>query len=109
MSNIKDTVMKRVHIVRMARPFVSTSVLSLVILFVALVGIGREVWVARVFENVPSWSDVTVLVTFFASAFVSTSFVVQSLVILAGAGTLLLARESAQMIRVLIERTYRRA
>lgn len=109
MSTIKDKVMNRVRTVSLARPFVSTGVLSLVILFVALVGIGREVWVARVFENVPTWTDADVLITFFVSAFVSTSFVVQSLVIVAGAGAILLARESAQLMRTLIERTYRRA
>ena len=101
--------MNRVRFVQAVRPFFSVGVLSLVILFVALAGIGREVWVARVFENIPSWTDANAFITFFVSAFVSTSFVVQSLTILAGAGTILLARESAKMISTLIEQSYRKA
>ena len=52
-SNIESVVMRRVHAAHLLRPLVSGGAIALTIFVFALWGIGREVWVARVFENAP--------------------------------------------------------
>ncbi len=49
---------------------------------IALWGIGQQVWVARVLENMPPLQDVPAFLSFATSAFVSTDLIVQMLSIL---------------------------
>lgn len=54
--------------------------------------IGREVWVAKVFENMPSFANVLAVLNFMGSAFVNTEVVVQMFSILALGALVWLAR-----------------
>ena len=60
----------------------STTVFSVAVFVVALWGIGREVWVGRVFQNMPSLTDFTAVMHFYLAAFMDTRFVVQVLTLL---------------------------
>jgi len=92
-SSIEQTVMRRVRTIHRLRPLISFGALASVVTVVALYGIGREVWVVRVFENSPQ--DMVGRFLYFVYAFEHTRFVVQSLVVLTLASTLYLARLAA--------------
>jgi len=96
-SHIEDAVMLRVRTVHAVRPLLSGAMLALVLVVLSLYGIGREVWVAMVFQNVPHQSAMAAL-HFFVAAFANTRIVVQSLIVVAFAATLYLARETARLI-----------
>ncbi|MES2225397.1 MAG: hypothetical protein V4480_01130 [Patescibacteria group bacterium] len=91
-SRIKRNVMRRVHAVHTMRLAASIT-LPLLVLVASLYGIGREVWVARVFANMPSLADVSAVISFFASAFASTHLAVQLLILLSIAATFWVLRE----------------
>lgn len=81
-SSISRTVMRRVRIMHATRTF--APVFGAGVLFMlAAWEIGREVWVAKVFENMPSFADVPAVLNFVGNAFVHTEAVVQILFILA--------------------------
>ncbi len=80
-SRIQAMVMRRVHIIYVLELFSTTTVLSFCILLMALWGIGREVWVARVFRNMPSITNVTAVTHFYLAAFLDTRFIVQVLTV----------------------------
>lgn len=93
-SSISRTVMRRVRIMHAMRVF--TPILMTSILFMLAVWeIGREVWVAKVFENMPSYADMPAVLSFLAGAFINTEFVVQVLTIVALAALVWLARSFA--------------
>lgn len=96
MTNIEKSVMRRVHTIHALRPFVSGGALSAVVAVLTLYGIGREVWVARVFENAPHAASA--LPQFYLSAFTNTDVVVQALSLLALVSVMYLARETAKLI-----------
>jgi cell division protein FtsX len=79
-SNIERTVMQRVHLIRALRYAISGAVLSLLLSFISLWGIGRTVWVARVFENAPH--DSFGLVWFYWNAFLHTRLAVEVLCVI---------------------------
>lgn len=85
--------MRRVRIMHAVRPFLSGTALASFLFLLAVWGIGREVWVAHVFANMPAASDVTAVTRFFAMAFLNTRFVVQVLTVLAAASLIWGARE----------------
>ena len=95
-SNIEKNVMRRIHIIRVLQPIISSATVAAVVCVFALWGIGREVWVARVFTNGPQ--------SFFGHsfylvyAFEHTRLVVQSLVLLTLASLIYLAREVARVV-----------
>lgn len=95
-SDIERVVMRRVRTVRVLRPLVSAGALAALVLAVALWGIGREVWVAKVFANGPHG--------FFAHAgyllyaFRHTRLLVQALVLAAAASALVFARAVARPV-----------
>ena len=60
---------------------------------IALWGIGQQVWVARVLENMPPLRDLPAFLSFATSAFVSTDLIVQMLSILLVAAVMWLAVE----------------
>ncbi len=81
-----NRVMRRVHTIHMLQPIFTSTTLSIGVFVVALWGIGREVWVARVFQNEPSITNLAnlgALAHFYLSAFLDTRFIVQALSILA--------------------------
>ena len=77
-SNIETTVMRRVQTARMIRPLLSNAALALVLFVLALYGVGREVWVARVFQNAPH-GNLLADIQFFFTAFIDTRLIVQAL------------------------------
>lgn len=96
-SSISRTVMRRVramHTIRTYAPIAGAGILFIV----ALGGIGREVWVAKVFENMPSYADLPGVLSFFSGAFLHTELVVQVLLILALGALVWLARSLALII-----------
>ncbi len=80
-SNIENVVMRRVRRMYILRVFLTPTVLSILFLLLAVWGIGREVWVARVFQNMPSPVHVDAFARFAEIAFLNTRFAVQVLVL----------------------------
>lgn len=94
-TDIERIVMRRVHLIRILKLVISTVVLAVLTSVVALWGIGREVWVARIFENAPS--DINGLLQFYIAAFTHTHLIVQALTLLTLASFIFLARETARL------------
>ncbi len=90
-SQIEKNVMQRVHRINTLRVVISGGVFALTLALLVLYAIGREVWVARVFENGPqSFTGHTLYLLY---AFEHTRFVVQALVVICLGSFLYLARE----------------
>lgn len=87
--------MRRVRIIRILGLIISTAVLAMLTLAAALWGIGREVWVARVFQNAPA--DILNLPDFFIGAFTHTSLIVQALAVLTLVSLVFLVREIVRL------------
>lgn len=94
-SNIERVVMRRVRFTRILMLVISTATLALLAFIAALWGIGREVWVMRVFENAPT--DVSHLPRFYLAAFTHTSIIVQALSVLTLVSLIFLARETVRL------------
>ena len=92
-SNIERVVMHRVHTIRILRGVFSGTTAACLLLLLTLYGVGREVWVARVFENAPA--TFTEASRFWLSAFEHTRLVVQALAL---ASLIYLARATARLI-----------
>lgn len=97
-SNIHTTVMRRVRTIHALRTMATGVGVSLVLLVAALYVIGREVWVARVFENMPSLEHVPQVVHFFTSAFLTTNIVVQLLLLVCIGSAVWFVRELSRII-----------
>ncbi|MEK7125968.1 MAG: hypothetical protein AAB517_00670 [Patescibacteria group bacterium] len=95
-TNIEKTVMRRINLIRMLGLVISTVTLAILTLILALWGIGKEVWVERVFQNAPD--DFMELPNFFIAAFGHTRLVVQILAILTFASFIYLARATLRAI-----------
>ncbi len=93
-SRIEQVVMRRVHLIRILALVLSTAALAALTFVAALWGIGREVWVAQVFQNAPV--DLTFLPEFFLSAFLHTRFIVQALAVFTLVSLLFLIRETVR-------------
>jgi hypothetical protein len=91
-SQIKQNVMRRVRTIHRVRPFTSGTALAFALLGVSLYAIGRFVFVAQVFRNMPAIEDVGAVVRFFVGAFAHTDLVVQVL-------TLLTVTAAVRMVR----------
>jgi len=96
-SSIERVVMRRVHRIHRLRPFISNGALAALVALLALYGIGREVWVARVFQNMPH-NDPVAISRFYLAAFDHTRLVVQALAVTAFGAVIYLAHESAKVI-----------
>lgn len=71
-----------------------------VVLFgLSLYLLGREVFVAQVFRNMPS-ADVIAIIRFMEAAFMNTTFMVQTLTVLAAIAGLWLVRECVRLLDV---------
>ncbi len=101
-SSIKKNVMRRVYIVYALRPIVSAGALAVLVLAGALWGIGREVWVAHVLNNMPQFTHFYALSQFWVYAFLHTHMIVQVLVLMSIFAIVYLARTMARLIPVLL-------
>ena len=97
-SNIELVVMRRIRLIRILTLIISTVTLAVLAGVAALWGIGREVWVAHVFQNMPRVTDVNQFITFWLAAFTNTSFLVQMLVVFTALSFLFLIRELVRFI-----------
>lgn len=97
-SRIKIVVLARARRIQLLRPFLSGAMLGSVLTGISLYALGREVWVARVFENIPIQNGALAVTRFFEVAFMNTTFVVQVLSILFVFGVLWSARETARLV-----------
>ena len=95
--------MRRVHTIHVLRAMTPMVGAALMLLLVALWGIGREVWVAQVFVNMPSLLDLEAFARFIVVAFVHTDLLVQVLAVLALGATVWLAHSIGRVL----ERTAR--
>ncbi|MDB5190110.1 MAG: hypothetical protein JWN49_436 [Parcubacteria group bacterium] len=74
--------------------------LSLVVFAGSLYALGREVWVARIFQNMPSLADAPAAFSFFLSAFRETHVLVQITILLSIAAMFWLAKEVFGALRI---------
>lgn len=95
-THIERIVMRRVRLIRVLRLIISTVVLAVLTSVAALWGIGREVWVARIFENAPR--DFASVPNFYIAAFLHTHFIVQVLTVLTLGSFIYLILELARLI-----------
>ena len=95
-SDIERATMRRVRRVRILRMAFSGATASCILLVLALWGIGREVWVAKVFSNGPQ--GLLGRTGYLAYAFVHTRVAVQALSLLTLASLLVLARSFARLV-----------
>ena len=98
-SALKKSVMLRVRTVHATRRIFSNTTLSVAVFVLALWGIGREVWVARVFHNAPSLTNVVAAAHFFLYAFLDTRHIVQVLTIVALGALVWLGYQLARSMR----------
>ena len=92
-SQIKQNVMRRVRTIHVVRPFTSGTAVAFALLGVSLYAIGRFVFVAQVFRNMPAIEDVGAVTRFLVDAFARTDFVVQLLTLLTVVATLWMLRD----------------
>lgn len=95
--NTKSIVMSRVRAIHTLRPFVNGTAFAAVLAVVALSGIGKEVWVARIIQNMPV-TDVSAFAHFVATAFFQTTFMVQALTLGTVGALAYIARETARFL-----------
>ncbi len=95
-SNIEAVVMRRVKRIRVLRAVFSGTTLAALVFVAALWGIGREVWVAKVFENGPQ--TFVGHAFYLVYAFEHTRFVVQALTLATVGALVYLARDTAKFV-----------
>ncbi len=79
--------MRRVHAIHMTR-LLAAPVTAAAVFLAALWGIGRAVWVAKVFENMPAVSNIPAVASFYFHAFLATGVLEQALLLVATAALL---------------------
>ncbi len=84
-SRTTRVVMARVHTIHALRSSMTTNVLAAFVFAASLWGIGREVWVSRVLQNMPSLQNIPAVVQFYLAAFHDTRTIVQVLALLTAA------------------------
>src|SRR5437867_1482763 len=102
MSNVSDierVVMRRVHVIRLFRPLLSAGAFAILVFALALWGIGREVWVAHVFQNA---THVHGALPFWLAAFEHTRLSVQALILASLASLVYLAQATARTLTSLL-------
>ncbi|MFZ2500596.1 MAG: hypothetical protein WAW90_01250 [Minisyncoccia bacterium] len=98
-SAIERVVMRRVRRMRILALIISTVTFAALTLVSALWGIGREVWVAHIFQNAPT--DLMSMPSFWLAAFIHTHIIVQALTLLTLVSLAFLARE---IVRAILQR-----
>jgi hypothetical protein len=101
-SDIERIVMRRVHLIRILRVVISGAVFAILVTLLALWGIGKEVWVARVFENMPHSDNLGASIAFWEAAFTHTRLVVQILSVLTFFSFIYFVRESFRLVKGLL-------
>lgn len=101
-SRIHTNVMRRVHIIHALQPLITTTALSTLAFLFALWGIGKQVWVAQVVQNMPSLADSAAFARFMLAAFANTEFVVQALVVIALAAVLWMVADALRSLRQVV-------
>lgn len=96
-THIERVVMRRVRLMRILLLVLSTATFAGLAVGVSLWGIGREVWVARVFENGPQ--DLFGRLEYLGYAFAHTRLIVQVLSLFALASFVFLVRELFRFLR----------
>ncbi|HUQ30076.1 MAG TPA: hypothetical protein VM103_00990 [Candidatus Paceibacterota bacterium] len=107
-TTIEKNVMRRVRRIHTLRPFISGFAASCVLLLLALWGIGREVWVAHVFQNMPHSGGIMPVLNFYFAAFLNTRITVQMLSVATLGSVFWLARETAKLLSYTFTLGYRR-
>jgi len=97
-SNTERVVMQRVRLLRILGLIISTGTLAALTFVAALWGVGKEVWVARVFENMPDSNDIIALASFWLAAFIHTRILVQALIICTLISFVYLVRETIRTL-----------
>lgn len=98
-SRIKQVVLRRAHTIRIMRTVTSGTVVGMVLVLVSLAAIGREVWVARVIENMPAPTNILAVFHFFESAFMNTTAVVQILSVMLVVGVVWAAYDALRQVQ----------
>jgi len=97
-SNIERVVMRRVYLIRVLGLIISTVTFAILTFVLALWGIGKEVWVARIFQNMPHSGDLAATSRFYLDAFGHTRLIVQALTLLSLAAFIYLARKTVRAL-----------
>ncbi|KND51600.1 MAG: hypothetical protein AB202_03480 [Parcubacteria bacterium C7867-007] len=100
MSDIQAVVMRRVHTIHAIRPLVSSTMLAALLSLGSLYMVGREVWVAKVFVNMPNPLHVASTLRFFEAAFFNTTTVVQVLCIVVAFSVVWILRDLVRVLRL---------
>ncbi len=100
-TSIHTNVMRRVRTIYAVRKAASGTTLSIAALAVSLYFIGREVWVARIWENAPSLAHLDAFARFVTYAFTHTDISVQAFFVISIFALVWLAREVARVISAL--------
>ncbi|HEV7121559.1 MAG TPA: hypothetical protein VGN56_01880 [Candidatus Paceibacterota bacterium] len=100
-SHIKQNVMRRVHTIHAVRPLFSGTAFAALLALGSLYLIGRKVWVARVFENMPNPVHVASVLRFFEAAFFNTNSIVQALCIVTAFSFVWLVRDAVRTLPML--------
>ena len=90
--------MHRVHLLRIFGLIISTGMLAALTFVAALWGVGREVWVARVFQNMPPIVNFLAFTNFWLATFIHTRLIVQVLTLLTFASFVYLIRECVRVL-----------
>lgn len=97
-SKIRKNIMRRVRAIHALRSAASGIGASVIVLIASLYLIGREVWVARVFQNMPRLAEVGAFLRFCTYAFARTDVSVQALILLTIAAGVWFLRESVRLV-----------
>lgn len=97
-SRIKDIVLARAHRIYFFRPLFSRGAAAFLVLGASLFILAREVWVAKVIQNMPSPTHTGAVLRFFEAAFLNTGFLVQAVVVISIGAGIWLARECARSL-----------
>lgn len=97
---MKQAIMIRVRFIHFLKRAVSPLLIKTVGFTVALYGVGKLVFVAKVFENAPSASQFEGFVAFFGHAFLNTGVLVQAFLLGAIIFALFALRDFARTIAV---------
>lgn len=92
--------MRRVHTIHAVRPLMSGVALAVVVFGVSLYALGRFVFVAQVFRNMPAVQDVGALLRFFAEAFITTEVAVQLVTVAIMFSLLWMLRDIMRLVRL---------
>lgn len=93
-------VMRRVRTIHALRASATGASISILMLIASLYFIGREVWVARVFQNMPNITDLPAVLRFAFAAFSHSHPIVQILVLFVLTAALWFLREAYRVIRI---------